>query len=102
MILQADFVDSGTDTGSGLPGTAWGLSLHQELSLYVDRCGFTPAEALRSATATSAKRFKMNDRGRLDERLKADVLLVKGDPTADIRCTMNIAGVWRSGEGLEL
>ncbi|KAE8447788.1 hypothetical protein EG329_010182 [Mollisiaceae sp. DMI_Dod_QoI] len=92
---------TGTDTATGLAGTAFGISFHQELSLYVGRCGFTPEDALRSATSVTARRFNMPDRGRLAEGLRADILLVKGDPTEDIRCTLNISGVWRGGQALE-
>jgi len=88
---------SGTDAAKGVHGTVPGLSLHQELSLYVDHCDFTAIEALRSATSITAKRFKLNDRGRVAVGLKADLLMVKGDPTTDIQCTMDIAGVWRGG-----
>lgn len=101
-LLKTNGLDivAGTDSATGLAGTAFGLSFHQELSLYVGRCGFTPEEALKSATSTTARRFNMPDRGRLAEGLRADVLLVKGDPTEDIRCTLNIAGVWRGGQAL--
>lgn len=94
-------LDSGTDTATGLSGTIFGLSLHQELSLLTSRCDFTPGEALRSATATTASRLGLKDRGRLAEGLRADVLMVKGDPTVDIGCTIDIAGVWRGGVALE-
>lgn len=94
MILS---VYSGTDTTTGLAGTAFGLSLHQELYLYVKRCGFTPIQALRSATATTARRFKLEDRGILAAGKRADLILVKGDPISDIYCTLNISRVWRGG-----
>jgi hypothetical protein len=91
---------SGTDTATGFVGTAFGLSLHQELSLLTSRCDLTPIESLRSATATTARRFGLKDRGRLAEGLRADVVMVRGDPTADIECTMDIAGIWRGGVAL--
>ena len=67
--------------------------------MYVERCGFTPTEALRSATSVTAKRFKfLSDRGRIAEGLRADLLLVKGDPTANVEDLCNIDGVWKAGE----
>ena len=67
--------------------------------MYVERCGFTPTEALRSATSVTAKRFEcLSDRGRIAEGLRADLLLVKGDPTTDIEDISNIVGVWKAGE----
>lgn len=101
-MLTLILIISGTDTATGLKGTAFGLSLHQELSLYVERCGFTPIEALSAATSVSARRFRLDDRGQLKEGLRADVLLVKGDPTVKIRDSINVEGVWRGGERLEV
>jgi hypothetical protein len=90
----------GTDTATGLLGTSMGLSLHQELSLYVDRCGLTPIEALRSATSTTARRFRLDDRGILARGRRADILMVKGDPTKNISLTLEIDGIWRGGVAL--
>lgn len=82
-------------------GTAFGLSVHQELSLLVNRCDLTPAEALRSATGTTVRRFGLKDRGRLAQGLRADLVMVKGDPTVDIRRTMDLVGIWRGGVALK-
>jgi imidazolonepropionase-like amidohydrolase len=91
---------SGTDSSPLVPGTAMGASVHHELSLYIINCGFTPIEALRSATSQAAKRFKLNDRGRLAVGLRADLLLVDGDPTTDIQCLLNVVNVWKEGKPL--
>jgi hypothetical protein len=37
------------------------------------------------------------DRGRIESGRRADLLLVKGDPTKDVRPTRNIVGVWKAG-----
>jgi imidazolonepropionase-like amidohydrolase len=67
--------------------------------MYIERCGFTPIEALRSATSVSAKRFKfLSDRGRIAEGLRADLLLVKGDPSTNIEDLCNVVGVWKAGQ----
>lgn len=98
MNLTANGAGSrGTDAATGLPGTAIGLSLHQELCLYVERCGLTPLQALRSATSVTARRFGLEDRGKLTKGKRADLLMVKGNPTVEIGCTLDIKGVWRSG-----
>jgi imidazolonepropionase-like amidohydrolase len=85
---------AGTDAPT--PGTAHGASLHQELENLVG-AGLHPQEALRAATAAPAGRFSLADRGRIAPGLCADLLLVDGDPTADITATRAIAGVWRRG-----
>ena len=93
---------SGSDSAGPAVGTAFGLSMHHELYLYVHEVGMTPAEALRSATSLVAKRFKFDDRGRLAEGLNADLLLVEGNPLEDIDATLNIRGVWRDGKTCSL
>ncbi|WP_164963634.1 amidohydrolase family protein [Rubrivivax sp. JA1026] len=78
------------------PGTAHGASLHHELELLV-RAGLTPVQALRAATAAPAARFALGDRGRIAPGRRADLLLVDGDPTADIRATRAIVRLWKNG-----
>jgi imidazolonepropionase-like amidohydrolase len=96
-LTNNTFTHSGSDAaGAGL-GTAWGLSLHHELFLFVDKCGFTPLEALRSATSVTARRFGFDDRRRIAKGLKADLVLIEGNPVADIDATLNLRGVWRDG-----
>ncbi|KAF2817111.1 uncharacterized protein BDZ99DRAFT_9157 [Mytilinidion resinicola] len=88
----------GSDAAGPALGTAWGLSMHHELYLLVNEVGMSPEEALRSATAVTAKRFRFNDRGRLVAGLKADLLLVEGNPLEKIDDTLNLRGVWRDGK----
>ena len=86
---------AGTDAGN--PGTAHGASIHRELELLVS-AGLTPIEALRAATSTPARVFsRLLDRGRLAPGLRADLVLVDGDPSRDITATRAIVQVWRNG-----
>ncbi|MGE5243307.1 MAG: amidohydrolase family protein [Betaproteobacteria bacterium] len=78
------------------PGTAHGASIHRELELLVS-AGLTPAEALAAASSVPARVFGLTDRGRIAVGLRADLVLVDGDPTRDITATRAIAGVWRNG-----
>ncbi len=78
------------------PGTAHGVSMHGELELLV-RAGLSPAQALAAATALPARRFGIADRGRIAPGMRADLLLVEGDPLADITATRSIAGIWKNG-----
>lgn len=77
-------------------GTAWGASMHRELELMV-RAGLSPTAALRAATSVPARVFALDDRGRIAPGLRADLLLVDGDPTADILATRNIVAIWKQG-----
>ncbi|WEH36631.1 amidohydrolase family protein [Streptomyces sp. AM 4-1-1] len=79
-----------------LGGVVHGASVHQELQ-YLVRAGLTPIQALRAATLTPARRFGLEDRGRIAEGLRADLLLVNGDPTTTISDTLNLRDVWRRG-----
>jgi imidazolonepropionase-like amidohydrolase len=85
---------AGTDSPG--PGMAHGLSLHHELELLV-LAGLTPAEALASATSEPARAFGFHDRGRIAEGLRADLLLINGDPTANVSATRDIVGIWKLG-----
>jgi imidazolonepropionase-like amidohydrolase len=89
---------AGTDTSN--PGTAHGLSVHRELELLV-ASGLSPVEALKAATATPAKLFGLDDRGRVAPGLRADLVLVAGDPTATIKDTRKILGVWKQGRPID-
>ena len=89
---------AGTDAGN--PGTAHGASMHLELELLV-AAGLTPLEALRAATVVPARIFGLADRGRIAPGLRADLLLVEGDPTRDVTATRTIVDVWKAGVGVD-
>jgi imidazolonepropionase-like amidohydrolase len=78
------------------PGTAHGAALHRELELLVE-AGLAPVEALAAATSVPAREFRLADRGRIAVGMRADLLLVDGDPTQDVTATRAIAGVWKGG-----
>jgi imidazolonepropionase-like amidohydrolase len=61
------------------------------------RAGLGNEETLAAATSVPVRHFGLTDRGRIGPGLRADLLLVAGDPTADIRATTEIAEVWRRG-----
>jgi imidazolonepropionase-like amidohydrolase len=85
---------AGTDAPN--PGTAHGVSMHRELELLV-KAGLMPVEALTAATSTPATAFHLADRGRIAAGLRADLLLVNGDPTTDILATRDIVTIWKGG-----
>jgi imidazolonepropionase-like amidohydrolase len=85
---------AGTD--SPAPGATYGASLHGEMELLV-RAGLTPTQALMAATSAPARAFGLDDRGRIAPGLRADLLLVEGDPTADNLHTRRIVKIWKRG-----
>ncbi len=82
------------------PGTAHGVSLHRELALLV-AAGFTPEQALRAATSLPAEKFSLPDRGRIAPGLRADLVLIHGDPGRDITATRDIIAVWKRGRQID-
>lgn len=85
---------AGTDPPNGT--VVHGASLHRELELLV-QSGLTPTQALTAATQSASELFHLNERGRIVPGRRADLLLVRGDPTRDITATRDIVHVWRSG-----
>jgi imidazolonepropionase-like amidohydrolase len=94
MAARGVPVLAGTD--SPAPGATYGASLHGEMELLV-RAGLTPTQALMAATSAPARAFGLDDRGRIAPGLRADLLLVEGDPTADILHTRRIVKIWKRG-----
>jgi hypothetical protein len=70
--------------------------MHREIELLVG-AGLTPVEALAAATSAPARAFSLADRGRIAPGMRADLLLVNGDPTRDVTATRAIVGVWKGG-----
>jgi imidazolonepropionase-like amidohydrolase len=81
-------------------GPIHGVSLHHELALLV-KAGLTAMEALAAATSVPAQIFDLPDRGRIASGLRADLVMVEGDPTSDILATRMIAAVWKRGEVID-
>lgn len=84
----------GTDAGGG---ASHGASMLSELAELVNDAGLTPAQALTAATATPAREFGLCDRGRIAPGMRADLLMVNGDPTTDINAMPDIAEIWKNG-----
>ncbi|MBL9103745.1 MAG: amidohydrolase family protein [Myxococcales bacterium] len=94
--LHAAGVPILASTDAPNPGTVHGASLHDELELLV-RAGLTPVQALAAATSAPARAFALDDRGALAPGKRADLVLVRGDPTRDITASRAIVGVWKQG-----
>lgn len=78
-----------------------GWSLHRELELFVD-CGLSPYAALRAATVTPAKFVGWQDRvGTIAIGREADLIVVDGDPLADVRNAARVQAVIVRGRLLD-
>jgi imidazolonepropionase-like amidohydrolase len=77
--------DAGVTIVAGTDQAVPGHSLHRELELYV-AAGFTPLEAIQAATIVPARvMHRDKEVGTLEAGKRADVIVVDGDPLADIR-----------------
>ncbi|OCZ52681.1 MULTISPECIES: amidohydrolase family protein [Dehalobacter] len=74
-----------------------GIGLLDEIEAFV-AAGMTPVQALQSATSLPARLFGfITDRGMIKPGLRADLLLVDGDPTTDIKALHKVKRVWVNG-----
>ncbi len=74
-----------------------GFTLQRELELYV-QAGLTPSQALQVATWNGAKYSRtLDDAGSIAPGKRADLVLVDGDPTADITDIRKLALVIKGG-----
>src|SRR6202040_196909 len=87
---------AGTDTPAGvdvLPG----FSLHLELRRFI-AAGFTPMEALQTATINPAKFLgRQDDFGTVEKGKIADLVLLDANPLDDIANTQKISAVFSNG-----
>jgi imidazolonepropionase-like amidohydrolase len=89
---------AGTDLGD--PYVIPGFALHDELELMV-AAGVPPLAALQSATSEPARAFGVTETvGTLSSGRAADLLVLDGDPLADIRNTRRIHAVVLNGRWL--
>ncbi len=96
MFLAGAAMVPGTDAGLS-PGKPHDVLPHA-LGALVDRIGMTPLQALRSATSVAARGIGLGgSKGRLAAGADADVLVVRGDPVADIGAVTDVAAVFRAG-----
>jgi hypothetical protein len=70
-------------SGAPVKGTMPGISMHTELEMLV-RLGLTPREALAAATNNYALQFGWKELGQIAVGRRADILVVDGNPTANI------------------
>ena len=87
-----------------LPGTDQapdGASLHPELELLVE-AGLSPAEAIAAATSRAAAFLGLSEElGTIETGKRADLVLLDGDPLADIANTRRVAALVVGGVPLD-
>lgn len=88
----------GTDAPNA--GTAHGVSIHDELLHFIN-AGFTPAEALQSATSIPSQLFGLKDRGSIEAGKRADLIVFDGKPDENILDTRKITRIYKNGYKFE-
>lgn len=84
-----------------LGGDIAGFGDQRELEMLVE-AGFTPLEAMKTASLNGARFLKQADRiGSLAVGKQADIMLVKGDPSRNIQDIENVEIVFKDGVGYD-
>ncbi len=90
-------VAMGTDAGTP-------FNLHGENAMelaYMVECGMSNMDSLRAATSVGHSLMQFEDRGQIKEGFKADMLIVEGNPAADINMAAkseNLRTVFKNGK----
>jgi amidohydrolase family protein len=86
---------------TGYGGVVPGYSNQRQIELLVES-GFTPVEAIHIATLNGAQYLHLADRvGSIAKGKRADLLIVRGDPTARIADIENAELVFKDGVGYD-
>ena len=83
---------------TGIGGTIAGFGDQREVELLVE-AGFTPLEAIKIATLNGAEFLGEGRIGSLATGKQADIVIVKGDPSAKIEDIENVEVVFKDGVG---
>jgi imidazolonepropionase-like amidohydrolase len=70
--------------------------LHYDMACLV-RWGASPVEAVHAATARAAEAAQLPDRGTLAVGRRADLVVVRGDPSRDVRTIAQVVRVMKEG-----
>ncbi len=70
---------------SGFSVTPYGDWHYKELEVFVEKLGLSPLEAITCATKNAASAMKRDDIGVIAEGKIADLLVVDGDPSTDVK-----------------
>ena len=90
---------------SGFSVTPYGDWHYKELEVFVEKLGLTPLEAITCATKNAASAMKRDDIGLIAEGKIADLLVVDGDPSKDVKILGDknlIKHVFLNGKDIDL
>ena len=97
LAIVAALHRAGVPIVAGTDQAVPGHSLHREIELYV-QAGFTAMEAIQSATIVPARVMGLDrELGSVEKGKRGDLILINGDPLADIHNTRNVEYVITNG-----
>jgi imidazolonepropionase-like amidohydrolase len=94
---------SGSESGFAL--TPYGHWHAREMEIFVKYLEMTPIEALATATGNARVAIRRDDLGTIADGLLADIIVVEGDPTRDIRVLQDrrrLKHVFKGGKEIDL
>lgn len=98
VLIDTGTDDAGFPYGKNGPELDQPPSVHQEMALLVEHCGFTPLQAIEAATEIGAAALGQSaKRGTITPGKLADMVVLTADPARDIRNTQRIAFVVKHG-----
>jgi imidazolonepropionase-like amidohydrolase len=96
-VVTAALFQAGVPIVPGSDTNLQGYGLNRELEMYV-QAGMTPLQAIQSATIVSARVMKLDaDSGTIEPGKRADLVLVDGNPLANISDLRNVISVVTNG-----
>ena len=100
MLFLHRFIEAGGRVlpASDIPQTPPGFGLHQELAVFQEDVGMTPAQVLQAATKWQAEAFKLHDLGVIEPGKLADIDVVNADPLQTVLNLRKIDTVIKDGK----
>jgi imidazolonepropionase-like amidohydrolase len=98
FVAAGGRIATGTDASNQLLVPGAGVHLEMELLVHA---GLTPLDALRAATLNGAQLLRAEHLGRIRPGAAADLVVLGGNPLAEIRNTRQIVRVMSRGEWVE-
>ena len=100
FVKQGGLLLAGLDP-TGYGGVIAGFGDQREVELLVE-AGFTPVEAIHIATANGAQFLgELDKAGTLEAGKLADIVVINGDPSANIKDIEKVETVFKDGTGYD-
>jgi imidazolonepropionase-like amidohydrolase len=105
MSFERAFAAAGGRLMAGVDPAGWGGTIagsgdQRELELLVE-AGFSPEAAIKVATQNGAGFLRKKDIGTIDRGQRADLVIVRGDPSSRIGDVRNVEVVMKDGVGYD-